>query len=108
VVLDPRSNSEKNAFKVLCSGVHILAGERAFLFSKNVHTGSEAHPSPLLNWWLRESGLGAEVSVRRAIQVGREITVHPDNTHLRLDKSLYSTAQHTVRCKMVVWQQCAR
>lgn len=58
---------KKNAFKVLCSGVHVLAGERAFLFSKNVHTGSEAHPIPLLNWWLRESGLGAEVSMTRAI-----------------------------------------
>ena len=42
------------------------------------------------------------------IQGGQEVTVHPDNTHLRLNISLHSTAQHTVQCKMVVWQQCAR
>ena len=42
------------------------------------------------------------------IQSGREVTVHPDNTHLRLNISLDSTVQHTVQCKMVLWQQCAR
>jgi len=42
------------------------------------------------------------------IQGGREVTVHPDITHLRLNISLHSTAQHAIRCKMVVWQQRAR
>jgi len=42
------------------------------------------------------------------VQGGREVTGHPDNTHLRLNISLHSTAQHTVQCKMLVWQQCAR
>jgi len=42
------------------------------------------------------------------VQGGREVTVHPDNTHLRLNLSLHSTAQHAVQCKMVVWQQCPR
>ena len=42
------------------------------------------------------------------VQGGREVTVHPDNTHLRLNLSLHSTAQHAVQCKMAVWQQCPR
>jgi hypothetical protein len=42
------------------------------------------------------------------VQGAREVTVHPDNTHLRLNTSLHSTAQHAVQCKMVGWQQCAR
>jgi len=67
VLLGPMSKSEKNAFKVLCSGVHVLAGERAFLFSKNVCTGSEAHLSPLFNCCLRKSDLGAEIRMSRAI-----------------------------------------
>jgi len=44
----------------------------------------------------------------RKLQGGREVTVHPDNTHLRLNLSLHSTAQHAVQCKMAVWQQCPR
>jgi hypothetical protein len=42
------------------------------------------------------------------IQGGQEVTVHPDNTHLRLNISLHCTAQHAVQCKMAGWQQCAR
>ena len=42
------------------------------------------------------------------VQGGREVTVHPENTHLRLNISLQCTAQHAVQCKMVGWQQCAR
>jgi len=42
------------------------------------------------------------------VQGGREVTVHPENTHLRLNISLRCTAQHAVQCKMVGWQQCAR
>jgi hypothetical protein len=42
------------------------------------------------------------------VQGGREVTVHPDNTYLRLNISLHSTAQHAVQCKMVGWQQYAR
>jgi hypothetical protein len=42
------------------------------------------------------------------IQSGREVTVHPDNTHPRLSISLHCTAQHAVQYKMVGWQQCAR
>jgi hypothetical protein len=42
------------------------------------------------------------------VQGGREVTVHPDNTHLRLNLSLHGTAQHAVQCKMAVWQQCPR
>ena len=38
------------------------------------------------------------------IQCGREITVHADNTHLRLNISLYRTAQHAIQCKMAVWR----
>ena len=30
------------------------------------------------------------------IQDGREVTVHPDNTHLRLNINLHSIAQHAV------------
>jgi hypothetical protein len=44
----------------------------------------------------------------RHIQSGREVTVHPDNTHLRLNINFHCTAQHAVQCKMVGWQQCAR
>jgi hypothetical protein len=39
---------------------------------------------------------------------GREVTIHPDNTHLRLNLNLHSTAQHAVQCKMAVWHQCPR
>jgi hypothetical protein len=42
------------------------------------------------------------------VQDGREVTVHPDNTHLRLNISLHCTGQHAVQCKMVGWKQCAR
>ena len=42
------------------------------------------------------------------VQGGREVTVHTENTHLRLNISLQCTAQHAVQCKMVGWQQCAR
>jgi len=42
------------------------------------------------------------------LQGGREVTVHPENTHLRLNIILQCTAQHAVQCKMVGWQQCAR
>jgi hypothetical protein len=42
------------------------------------------------------------------LQGGREVTVHPDNMHFRLNISLHCTAQHAVQCKMVGWQQCAR
>jgi hypothetical protein len=42
------------------------------------------------------------------LQSGREVTIRPDNTHLRLNISLHHTAQHAVQCKMVGWQQCAR
>ena len=42
------------------------------------------------------------------IQSGREVTVHSENTHLRLNISLQCTAQHAVQCKMVGWQHCAR
>jgi hypothetical protein len=42
------------------------------------------------------------------VQGGREVTVHTDNRHLRLNLSLHSTAQHVVQCKMVGWQQCPR
>ena len=45
---------------------------------------------------------------RGFLQGGREVTVHPENTHLRLNISLQCTAQHAVQCKMVGWQQCAR
>ena len=31
------------------------------------------------------------------LQGGREVTVHPDNTHLRLNLSLHSTAQHSTQ-----------
>jgi len=37
------------------------------------------------------------------MQGGREFTVHPDNTHLTLNLSLHSTAQHVVQSKMVDW-----
>jgi hypothetical protein len=42
--------------------------------------------------------------------VGEKSPVHPHNTHLRLNLSLHSTAQHStaVQCKMAVWQQCTR
>ena len=42
------------------------------------------------------------------VKDGREVTVHPENTHLRLNISLQCTAQHAVQYKMVGWQQCAR
>jgi hypothetical protein len=42
------------------------------------------------------------------VQGGREVTVHPDNTRLRLNISLHCTSQHAVQCKMVGWQHCAR
>ena len=42
------------------------------------------------------------------VQGSREVTVHPENTHLRLNISLQCTAQHAVQCKIVGWQQCAR
>jgi hypothetical protein len=42
------------------------------------------------------------------IQDGREITEHPDNTHIRINLSLHNTAQHAVQCKMAIWQQCQR
>ena len=42
------------------------------------------------------------------VQGGREVTVHLDSTHLRLNISLHRTAQHVVLCKMAVWRQCAR
>jgi hypothetical protein len=31
-----------------------------------------------------------------AVQGGREVTVHPDNTHLRLNLSLHGTARTTM------------
>jgi hypothetical protein len=31
------------------------------------------------------------------LQGGQEVTVHPDNTHLRLNLSLHSTAQHSTQ-----------
>ena len=42
------------------------------------------------------------------LQGGREVSVNPENTHLRLNISLQCTAQHAVQCKMVGWQQCSR
>jgi len=63
----------------------------------------------------REIVTGSEIRIDKGtqlygqlIQGGREVTVHPDNTHLRLYLSLHSTAPHAVQCKMVVWQQCPR
>ena len=57
------------------------------------------NPTPLL--YLR-------VTWMHNLQGGQEVTVHPENTHLRLNISLQCTAQHAVQCKMVGWQQCAR
>jgi len=41
------------------------------------------------------------------IQDGREVTVHPDNTHLRLNISLLSTAQHAVQPFAQLLQKCS-
>jgi hypothetical protein len=46
--------------------------------------------------------------VFRLVQIGREVTVHTENTYLRLNLSSHSTAQQAVQCKMAVWQQCPR
>ena len=51
------------------------------------------------------SGCGKK---KLALQVGKEVALHPDNKHLRLNLSLHSTAQHAVQCKMAVWQQHPR
>jgi hypothetical protein len=41
--------------------------------------------------------------------IGRAISPRtPDNTHLTLNLSLHTAAQHAVQCKMVGWQQCPR
>ena len=48
--------------------------------------------------------LTSKTRIESIVQDGREVTVHPDNTHLRHNLSLHSTAQHALQCKMVVWQ----
>jgi hypothetical protein len=40
---------------------------------------------------------------KQTVQGGREVTVHTDNMHLRLNLILHSTAQHSTQCN-VKWQ----
>jgi hypothetical protein len=44
---------------------------------------------------------GKVLSSIAVLQGGREVTVNPENTHLKHNSSLHSTAQHAVQCKMV-------
>jgi hypothetical protein len=52
--------------------------------------------------------ISLDVHCLHYVNTDYRVTLHPDNTHLRLNLNLRRTARHAVQCKMAVWQQCPR